>query len=435
MNANLTARITATYVVNKTLHSEQSLNHYLAEFLPQTLINERSLAQELSFGTIRWYLQLKIYLTQLLNKPLKEQDNDIYALLLIGLYQLHHTKIAAYAIINETVNVCDVLHKSWAKKLVNAVLRGFIRNQTYLEGNDNVAHPAWLIKLLKKAYPDDWQNICHANNQYPPFNLRANLHKISRDDYLQILAKKDITAYRSKLVSSGITLPKPCAVTELPYFSDGFISVQDEAPQLAAFLLDAQNIKKPRILDACAAPGGKTCHLLETYPNAEITAADVSTKRLVRLKQNIQRLNISDIKFKLQAADLTNLNWWDNIKFDRILLDAPCSATGVIRRHPDIKIKRTSSDVKQLCEMQALMLDNLWQTLKKGGILLYATCSILPCENNMQIANFLTNHHDAKELPINLQTEYKQNHGLQLLPQNNADYHHDGFYYAKLLKV
>jgi len=434
------ARLAATYVVAKVINSQNNsqnnkhnnLSQILDEVLPKVAVNERALTYELSFGVIRWYFQLNEILSKLLSKPLKTKDYDLHALLLVGIYQLQHTDIASYAVVNETVNTAFALGKKFAKSLVNAVLRNFMRSK-FEFSNDHIkfSHPSWLIDEFKQAYPDNWQNICIQNNAYPPFNLRINTAKISRNEYVLLLEQQGIKASLSLVSPYAITLDKYIAVNELPFFAQGFVSVQDEAAQLAAILLEPQN--NMRILDACAAPGSKTCHILELAPNTRLLALDINNNRLNKLRQNLNRLKLN---CEVKAFDATNLDdWWDGKYFDQILLDAPCSGAGVIRRNPDIKINRSLQDVANLQQIQANLLQQLWKTLAKGGVLLYATCSVLPTENSQQIANFLANNSDAKEIPIIGNFGIKQKYGVQLLPQNNANYYHDGFYYAKLTKI
>jgi len=426
------ARLTATYAILRVINKHHSLNSVLDELLAKTTLNERSLAYELSFGVIRWYFQLNAILMKLLKKPLKTKDQDLQALLLVGIYQLQHTNIAPYAIVNETVNTVLDLGKDWAKSLVNAVLRNFMRTKfNFTNAQDKFAHPSWLIDEFKKVYPDNWRSICEENNSYPPFNLRINTAKISREEYVLLLKQQGITANLSLISPYAITLDKYVAVNELPFFAQGFVSVQDEAAQLAGMLLEPSN--DMRILDACAAPGGKTCHILELAPKSCVLALDISAERITKIEQNLNRLKL---ECTLKVSDASKLeDWWDGKYFDLILLDAPCSGTGVIRRNPDIKINRTMQDIINLQQIQANLLQKLWQTLAKGGNLLYATCSVLPAENNLQIANFLAKNSDAMEIPIIGNFDIKQEYGMQLLPQNNVSYHHDGFYYAKLTKI
>ena len=372
---------------------------------------------------------------KLLQKPFKAADADVEALLLVGLYQLLYTRIPAHAAIGETVGCADKLKKPWAKALLNAVLRNAQRESeallAELERDPVVrtAHPRWLQKSLKAFWPEQWEAICAANNAHPPMILRVNRRHHSRDAYLQLLVEAGIEAQPCTFSQDGIVLAEACDVRNLPGFAEGWISVQDEAAQLAADLLDLA--PGQRVLDACCAPGGKTCHILEVEPAlAGVVAVDLEAKRLVRVRENLARLGLSA---ELIAADgRDTATWWDGKPFQRILLDAPCSATGVIRRHPDIKLTRQPDDIAALATLQGELLDAMWPTLEVGGILLYATCSTLPTENTEVIEAFLARTPGARELDIAGQFGIKQPHGRQLLAQEGG---HDGFYYAKLIKI
>ncbi|WP_407313965.1 16S rRNA (cytosine(967)-C(5))-methyltransferase RsmB [Pseudomonas sp. nanlin1] len=428
-------RLAAARALATVLSGKASLNSSLPSQLDKVQVRDRGLTQDLAFGTARWQPRLAALAEHLLQKPFKAADNDVQALLLVGLYQLLYTRIPAHAAIGETVGCVDKLKKPWAKALVNAVLRRAQRESeaifAELERDPVVrtAHPRWLQKSLKAFWPQDWEAICAANNAHPPMILRVNRRHQRRDAYLQLLAAQGTVASPCIYSEDGIVLEKPCDVRELPGFSEGWISVQDEAAQLAAPLLDL----KPgqRVLDACCAPGGKTCHMLETEPGlAAVVAVDLEAKRLVRVRENLDRLGLDA---QLIAADgRDTAAWWDGQPFQRILLDAPCSATGVIRRHPDIKLTRQPDDIAALATLQGQLLDALWATLEVGGILLYATCSTLPTENTEVIAAFLARTSGARELDLATSAGVKQPHGRQLLAQEGG---HDGFYYAKLIKI
>ncbi len=408
----------------------------LATLLPANLDNidpkQQGLYKELCYGSIRWHPQLMFLLYQLLEKPLKPKDLDLQALILVGLYQQLFTRIPAHAAISETVAATTALEKKWARALVNGVLRNFQRNRDTLmekvKENQiaNSAHPRWFLKKIQKAWPDQWQQIVDANNQRPPMTLRINQHKTSRADYQQQLDAENIESTSCQFSSQGITLKNACDPLQLPNFAEGFVSVQDEAPQLSAELLDPQ--PGERILDACAAPGGKTCHLLELEPSITLIAVEKEALRSKRIEENLARLQV---KAEIHIADVGELSsWWDGELFDRILLDAPCSATGVIRRNPDIKLLRTKQDIEQLAALQLRLLEAVWSTLKPGGILLYATCSVLPQENEELIEQFSQTTSFINQ-PISAEWGISQKHGRQLLPCNDQ---HDGFYYARLQK-
>lgn len=428
-------RLAAARALAVVLNGKASLGSSLPPLLDKVEQRDRGLAQDLAFGTARWQPRLALIAEKLLQKPFKAVDRDVEALLLIGLYQLFYTRIPAHAAIGETVACIDKLKKPSLKGLLNAVLRNAQReSESIIASLDrdpvlHSAHPRWLQKALKAQWPEQWQAICAANNAHPPLILRVNRRLGSRDDYLAELRRSGFAAEPCTFSRDGIRLLQACDVTSLPGFAAGHLSVQDEAAQLAAELLDLA--PGQRVLDACCAPGGKTCHLLEAEPAlAGVVAVDLEAKRLVRVRENLKRLNLDA---ELIAADgRDTAAWWDGQPFQRILLDAPCSATGVIRRHPDIKLTRQPADIPALAQLQGELLDALWPTLQVGGILLYATCSVLPMENSDNIAAFLARTPSARELEINADFGLKPAHGRQLLPQIDG---HDGFYYAKLSKI
>lgn len=428
-------RLAAGRALAAVLAGKASLGSSLPAQLDRVASRDRGLAQDLAFGTARWQPRLALLAAKLLEKPLKASDRDVEALLLVGLYQLLHTRIPAHAAISETVSAASALKKPWAKGLLNAVLRKAQREGAGLleaMAQDPVvrtAHPRWLQKRLKAAWPEHWEAICQANNQHPPLILRVNARATGRDAYLRQLAEAGIAAQPCAFSADGIRLQEACDVTGLPGFAEGLVSVQDEAAQLAAEIIELA--AGQTVLDACCAPGGKTCHLLEREPAlAGVLALDLEEKRLQRVRENLQRLGL---QARLVAADgRATKVWWDGRAFQRILLDAPCSATGVIRRHPDIKLTRQADDIAALARLQGELLDALWPTLEAGGILLYATCSVLPEENSDTIGRFLQRTPDARELPIEGPFGLPQPHGRQLLPQVDG---HDGFYYAKLQKL
>ncbi|MDD2055784.1 16S rRNA (cytosine(967)-C(5))-methyltransferase RsmB [Pseudomonas putida] len=428
-------RLAAARALTAVLNGKASLNSSLPVQLDKVEVRDRGLTQDLAFGAARWQPRLSALAAKLLQKPFKAADADVEALLLVGLYQLLYTRIPAHAAIGETVGCADKLKKPWAKALLNAVLRRAQRESEALLAeleHDPVvrtAHPRWLQKTLKAFWPQQWEAICAANNAHPPMILRVNRRHQTRAGYLQLLRDSAITAQPCAYSQDGIVLDEPCDVRNLPGFNEGWISVQDEAAQLAADLLDLA--PGQRVLDACCAPGGKTCHILEVEPGlAGVVAIDLEAKRLLRVRENLDRLGLDA---QLIAADgRDTAAWWDGKPFQRILLDAPCSATGVIRRHPDIKLTRQPDDIVALAALQGELLDALWPTLEVGGILLYATCSTLPTENTEVIEAFLARTSGARELDIPGQFGIKQAHGRQLLAQQGG---HDGFYYAKLIKI
>ena len=414
-----------------TVAGGRNLNSALAALWPrhpQLTAQQRSTITDLCYGTLRFGIQLEAVLAQLLTKTL--QDEPLRWLLLVALYQLQYTRAAPYAIVDHAVRCSAVLGKPQAAGLINAVLRNFLRKREALLAKAAVndtgryAYPHWWIDKLRKQYPRYYTEILAAGNLHPPLTLRVNRRRISRDDYLQLLAQQELAA--TAVGADGATLARAVPVERLPGFADGLVSVQDAAAQLAAPLLDAQ--PRMRVLDACAAPGGKTTHLLELADLA-LTAIDHDAGRLARVQQNLSRLGLAAA---LKTADVNDVAvWWDGQPFERILADVPCSASGVVRRHPDIKWLRRASDPPRFVKQQQLMLDALWRLLASGGKLLYTTCSIFQEENSLQAADFLARHADARQLPLSGVRTLDGTPDGQLLPDNE----HDGFFYALLQKV
>jgi len=427
------ARSAAARVVAQVLEG-CSLSACLAPLLAALPAQERGLAQELSYGALRWGPRLQTLLDPLLRKPLRDKDRDVLALLWIGLYQLLYTRVPEYAAVAATVAASRSLNKPWAAGLVNAVLRGFQKRRDALlaqvEQNETAAaaHPAWWLEYLRSGRPEDWRNIVAANNARPPMTLRVNRRRVGREEYVKVLSEAGISGMPAPRTDCGILLDKPADVAQLPGFREGLVSVQDGAAQLAAPLLNPQ--PGDRVLDACAAPGGKTAHLLERQPAlAELIAVDDDAARMARVKENLDRLGLSA---NMVVEDVGAVQgWWDGAPFDRILLDAPCSGSGVIRRHPDIKYLRRPTDIAVLAAGQARLLTALWPLLKRGGMLLYAACSFLPDENEHRIHEFLEHHEDALEEPITATWGRPLQHGRLILPGTDGM---DGFYYACLKK-
>jgi 16S rRNA (cytosine967-C5)-methyltransferase len=429
----MNARASAARVVHAVLDHGRSLDAALAEY-PQ----RDALTQELAYGTIRHALWLDAMAARLLDRPIKQTDRDIHALILVGLYQLSYQRIAAHAAVDETVNAVRELGKPWARGLVNAVLRASLRSSLRAKPTPTPALesdpalrfslPAWLLDQMRADWPGHWESIAGASLQRPPMSLRVNARVSSREVYLAKLNEAGIEATPITETEQGITLTTPCAVTRLPGFAEGWVSVQDGGAQLAAPLLDVP--ANARVLDAAAAPGGKACHLLESHPDCELVALDVDADRLVRVRENFTRLHVSATVMLGDAT--TPAAWWDGQAFDRILLDAPCSGTGVIRRHPDIKVHRRKSDIAVLARQQGLMLDGLWPLLARGGKLLYVTCSILSEENHVAMTAFLTRTPDAREVPVRLTAAQTCPVGVQVLPGESGM---DGFYFALVEKT
>lgn len=392
----------------------------------------KALLQEITYGVMRELMQLEYYVNALMEKPLKGKQRIVHHLLLVGAYQLLHMRIPPHAALGETVASVDDLDRPKFKSLVNGVLRSLQRDHETLrenmptKGPITFNHPKWIIKRATQAYPKQWQQILTANNQRSPMWIRNNAAMQTRDEYLAKLAEAEIAATKGELGDNSILLESPVAVTSLPNFDQGACSVQDGAAQQAAEILDAKSGEM--VLDACAAPGGKTCHILELAKDIKVVALDCDERRLERVQQNLDRIGLDATLICGDGAQPDT--WWSDDKFDRILLDAPCSATGVIRRNPDIKWLRRESDIAQLVELQRTIFDACWKLLKPGGTLVYATCSILPAENSEQVASFLQRHTDAVHVPLNKE-DTPTTPGWQLLP---GEHDVDGFYYAKLQK-
>ena len=426
----LDTRAAAARVLCQVLEGN-SLNQALSPALEQVDPRDRGLLQQLCYGSLRQAPRLQAILKQLLDKPLRDKDLDIQGLLLCGLYQLEETRIPDHAAVSATVAATQALKKPWAKGLSNAVLRRFLRDRDALmEGlgeSSRAAHPRWLYKALKREWPEQADAVIQCNNTQPPMTLRVNSAKTSREDYLQQLADAGIDARPGQLSSEAIYLASPMDVNDLPGFAQGWVSVQDEAAQMAAELLDAK--AGERILDACAAPGGKTCHILERQPDlGEMIAMDLDPLRLARVEENLERL---ELQAALLAGDAANPpEQLAPESFDAILVDAPCSASGVIRRHPDVKLLRRREDIAALGDPQLDILQGLWPLLKPGGRLLYATCSVLIAENREVIRRFADND-TVNVIPMTAGWGENCDPGQQLLPSQDGP---DGLYYCMLQK-
>lgn len=402
----------------------RNLNEALAGLwreLPGLAPARRGAMQDLAYSALRRFGRDAFYLSRLLDKPLREAT--VRALLLVALARLAARPQEAHTIVDQAVEAAGVLARGRYKALVNGVLRNFLRRQTELEAaaaQDEVAHwqhPHWWIACLRRAWPQDWPSILAAGNGRAPMTLRVNRRRAAATDFLARLAAAGLAARR--LEGEAILLERPLPVERLPGFAEGLCSVQDAGAQRAAPLLDAH--AGMRVLDACAAPGGKTAHVLE-LADVDLLALDADGGRALRVKENLLRLGLSA---RVQPADCRDLDaWWDGRAFDRILADVPCTASGVVRRHPDAKWLRREADLARFARTQGEILDALWRVLAPGGKLLYATCSLFPEENGRQVAAFAARQEDCMRLPI------AGAPGLQLLPNEE----HDGFYYALLEK-
>jgi 16S rRNA (cytosine967-C5)-methyltransferase len=430
-----TRAITAL-ILTRIIKDRISLSIVLAENL-SGMPNKKDNAfiQELCFGVMRWYQHLDFIFHQLIDKKLREKDTDIKMLLLCGLYQLEKLTTPDHAAVSATVEACKDLGKPWATRLINAILRRYIRERSQIQNKieENAeakyAHPQWLLTILQEDWPQQWKALIKANNQYPPMYIRVNKQKTTRSQYIDLLHKIGLESEATPYTDYGLLLKQAVNVNQLPGFDDGLASVQDLSAQLAAALLDLT--EGQRVLDACAAPGGKTTHILE-YQEAlnEVVAIDHDNRRIEKLENNLHRLGF---KATLHVADAcTTENWWDGSLFDRILIDAPCSATGVIRRHPDIKVLRHQDGIDALLAKQYKLLCSLWPILKQRGKLLYVTCSVLARENMQQIERFLFEHADCRINQINAKWGNHTPFGTQILTGND---NMDGFFYACLEKT
>ncbi len=395
---------------------------------------ERAFVQALSYGTVRWYFRLDRILRSLLDKPLKSKDIDVRVLALLGLYQIADTRVKPYAAVAETVAAAGG-KKSWAKPLLNALLRRYLREREQLDRLADAtevgasAHPDWMLAAIRQDWPQQAADILAANNRPPPMVLRVNTLQCSRTAYLDRLAAQGVDADASTVCDTAVILSTPVDVEQLPGFRQGVVSVQDSAAQLAAKLLDLR--PGQRVLDACAAPGGKTLHILEACPAvAELVAVDVVPERAARIRENLHRAGLDATVLTADAA--LPAQWWNGVPFDRVLLDAPCSALGVIRRHPDIKLLRQPEDLPVLVERQRALLEAAWSMLAPGGLLLYATCSLLRQENEQQIRWFLDGHPDAREWSIDAPWGVAGACGRQIITGASGM---DGFFYARLIKA
>ncbi len=425
-------RAAAATVLAALLQQKGSLTRLIPQYASSVDERDRGLLAELCYGVCRFYPSLDGMLKPLVKKPLKAKDSDIKCLLLIGCYQLGYMRIPDHAAISETVAAARQLNKPWATKFINGVLRQYQRQAQQLSAGlqqaQQLSHPEWLLEKLQQQWPQHWSAIVEANNSPPPMTLRVNSRQGSRENYLQQLQQSGIDAHVGELGPVSIYLERPCDVNALPGFTDGACSVQDEASQLVAPLLHPQT--RAHILDSCSAPGGKACHLLElAAADTALDAVEIDADRLQRVEQNLTRLGLSA---ELICGDASNpQQWWNQQAYDAILLDAPCSASGVIRRHPDIKLLRQAADLKKLGRLQSEILEALWPCLRPGGTLVYTTCSVLREENDAIIAAFLDHNADASLQLIAAEWGLATEYGRQLLPQKDAS---DGFYYARLGK-
>ncbi|ELL9332313.1 16S rRNA (cytosine(967)-C(5))-methyltransferase RsmB [Vibrio fluvialis] len=424
----MNVRAAAAQVLFQVVDKGQSLSMALPAAQQNIRPRDHALLQEICYGALRYLPRLESIANALMDNPLKGKQRVFHHLILVGIYQLSFMRIPAHAAVGETVEGAQDLKGPRLRGLINAVLRNYQRNQEQLDAQavshnaGKYGHPSWLLKLLQNAYPQQWEAIVEANNSKAPMWLRVNHQHHDRDAYQALLNNENIDSSVHSQAEDALKLAAPCDVTKLPGFEKGWVSVQDAAAQLSLHYLQPQDGEL--ILDCCAAPGGKTAHILERTQGSEVVAIDCDDPRLKRVHDNLKRLNLSA---KVVCGDARYpQEWWQGSQFDRILLDAPCSATGVIRRHPDIKWLRRAEDIAALAELQREILDAMWQQLKPGGTLVYATCSITPQENVLQVKDFLARTSDAQLVGSEL-----DNPGRQILP---GEEDMDGFYYAVLTK-
>ena len=421
-------QLAVTSVIQKVMAgaSLTEVLHTVWREMPDLTRHQRGAIQDLSYGVLRFHSQLDAILALLLKRTLR--DRQLHYLLLVGLYQLQYSKTQPYIIVDQAVTAAkSTRHGRGMQGLVNAVLRNFMRQRESLlkladeKEDSHFSHPLWWINRLRKQYPQNFRHILAASNKRPPMTLRINRRKVTMEDYCDALAAAEVEAER--VWGNAIMLKRPLPVENLPGFSAGWVTVQDAGAQLAAPFLDVYD--GMRVLDACAAPGGKSTHIME-LADVSLTILDHDPDRLVQTQQNLDRLQMK--AEHLLCGNAANPDqWWDGQYYDRILADVPCSASGVVCRHPDIKWLRRESDLAVFATKQQAILNALWKILRKNGKLLYVTCSIFAEENTMQIERFLECHSDACLMPISWAALMNG----QLLPNTQ----HDGFFYALLHKI
>ncbi len=426
-------RLTAVRILTSVVKDGKSLGDLLRAAQESMDVRDAALLQELTFGVSRWSYRLEALLKPLQKKPLRNKDTDVKILLWTALYEILYMRTPDYAVVDSYAGLTHKIRKRWARGFLNATLREFLRQQPELiekidaDSASRHSMPEWIHQAISSDWPDNAESIYLASNKRAPLVLRVNETQINRSEYQSALEKESLGSRPADLGQSALVLESSIRVTALPGFAAGQFSVQDSSAQLAASLVDP----KPgeRVLDACAAPGGKTGHLLELESDITLIAIDNEAHRLARVEENLSRLKLSADCRCADAGDLQQ--WWDEKPFDAILLDAPCSALGVLRRHPDIRLLRRKTDIAALAKQQLQLLIALWQTLKPGGRLIYATCSVLKQENERTIENFLGSVENSHEQLIKAEWGIQCQYGRQILP---GQYDSDGFYYAILVK-
>ncbi|MFT5657944.1 MAG: 16S rRNA (cytosine967-C5)-methyltransferase [Gammaproteobacteria bacterium] len=416
-------------VIGKGRSLDDALSSVL-EPLPGLDARDIGLSRELASGVCRWYYSLQFLLKPRLRKAFKSKDLDLHIILLIGMYQIMMMRVDDHAAVNETVKLAQLQNKGWARGLVNGVLRQLIRDEAQIESIPvEESYPQWMQNSFAADWPEQCVEILHAGNQRAPMTLRVDLNQRARDEQIELMREQSIEASAHPVVESAVVLDKPCPVAQIDGFEAGMVSVQDAATQLAAQLLDCR--PGMRVLDACAAPGGKSAHILQACDELTLLAVDKDESRLALIEQNLGRIGR---QAQLLCGDAAQpADWHDGEQFDRILADVPCTASGVIRRHPDIKLLRRDDDISKLVLQQQAILRALWPLLKPGGVMVYSTCSIFKDENEHQIASFVSDNKNCTVNRLNsVQWGEKRPYGRQILPGQQDM---DGFYYAKLHKT
>ena len=429
-------QLLAAHMLRDVVDRLRSLDRVIESEVSRVAPELKPSLMELAYGSCRYYYYLNGVLSQLLAKPIRRKDRMVHFLLIVGLYQLTYMRVPDHAAVDETVQALETSKQSWARGLVNGVLRNYARQRddgslvelkTRLPESVIASFPTFLFNTIRGFWAEHADTVFTASIQKPPMTLRVNRQKTTREKYLALLDAKNIGAVPTSESHCGISLDKPIQVDRVPKFSEGWVSVQDESAQLCTLELDLA--ANQRVLDACAAPGGKTCAILEREPSVTLTAVDLP-ERIESVRQNLSRIgldaNLKDTGLEAYA------DWWDGEVWDRILLDVPCSGTGVIRRHPDILHRRQEGDFDRFAGQQLNFLKDAWPMLAKGGLLLYVTCSIIPIENDEVIREFLTHHTDASVQQIKTINGMQTDFGIQRLPGVHPG---DGFYYCRLVKL
>ncbi len=429
-------QLVAAHVLRDVVDQGRSLDRTLETESERLDAAQKPALHEMAYGGLRFYNYLEGLLEQLIEKPIRRKDRMVHFLLIVGLYQLKFMRTPDHAAVNQTVKGLAASKQSWAKGLVNGVLRQFLRImesnklvdlENKLSPAQRVAFPDFFHSTILDAWPDLSAQIFEASNQKPPLTLRINRQKTKREEYLKLLSEKKTEGVETKDSALGVVISQPKPVADLPMFNEGWVSVQDESAQLCTKAMQLE--KNLRVLDGCAAPGGKTCAMLESEPSLNMTAVDLP-ERIFSIEQNLERLGLNAVVRDMGLEEYSD--WWDEQPWDRILLDVPCSGSGVIRRHPDIRHRRQPGDLERFASQQLALLETAWVMLAERGLLLYVTCSLLPQENDDVIGAFLAKEPNAKVTPLSSVGGLETQFGRQRLPGVHQG---DGFYYCLLTKL